>query len=97
MKYDIEYLPSADNDLENMADALCDYPRMLARILNEMETKLQLLRRHPKMYPLYTHRKKYRKMVLEDYLLFYTADDAKRVITVYRVLYVKMDIKNQLE
>ncbi|MCL2386783.1 MAG: type II toxin-antitoxin system RelE/ParE family toxin [Defluviitaleaceae bacterium] len=96
MKYDIEYLPSADHDLEYMGNVLAEYPRMLARIFREMEDKLQLLREHPRMYPIYAHRRKYRKMVLEEYLLFYTIDDNRQMITVCRVLYGKMNMNRQL-
>jgi plasmid stabilization system protein ParE len=91
--YEVEYLPTADNDLENIANVLSDFPEMLARIFKEMDEKLLLLRDHPRMYPVYQYRKKYRKMVLEEYLLFYTIDDAARKITVCRVIYEKMNLK----
>jgi plasmid stabilization system protein ParE len=96
MKYDIEYLPSAAVDIETIVDVFAEHPQKAARILREMDYNLQMLRMHPNMYPVYSSRRKYRKMVLEDYLLFYTVDETSRKITVCRVLYGRMDIAKKL-
>ena len=91
MKYKIKYLPSFDNDIVRISEALDEHPEKVARLFKEMDEKLIRLEHMPNMWPIYYARPKYRKMVLEDHLLFYTVDDHKRVVRVYRIIYGKMD------
>jgi len=92
MKYRVEYLSIADRDVVAMSDALVDYPNKAKRIFKEMEEKLILLEDMPYMWPAYQLKPEYRRMVLEDHLLFYTVDDAEQRVRVYRILYDRKDI-----
>jgi plasmid stabilization system protein ParE len=96
MKYKVKYLPVADRDILRISDALLDYPNKAKRIFKEMEEKLVLLEDMPYMWPVYQVKPKYRRMVLEDHLLFYFVDEDEREVKVFRVLYDKMDIARQV-
>jgi len=50
----------------------------------------------PYMWPEYQLKPEYRRMVLEDHLLFYTVDEDERKVKIYRVLYSKMDIRKHV-
>ena len=96
MTYKVEYLPIADRDVLAMSDALADYPNKARRIFKEMEKKLILLEVMPYMWPIYQLHPEYRRMVLEDYLLFYIVDDIEHCVKVYRILHNKMDIPRHM-
>ena len=92
MKYKISYLPIADRDILRISDALINYPNKAKRLFREMEKKLSILEDMPYTWPVYQVKPKYRQMVLEDHLLFYTVAEDERKVKVYRVLYNRMDI-----
>ena len=92
MKYKVEYLSIADRDIVALSDALAEYPQKAKRIFLEMEKKLKLLEDMPYMWPAYQLKPEYRRMVLEDHLLFYIVDEVEQRVKVYRILFAQMDI-----
>ena len=96
MKYKVKNLPIANQDLVAIDKALEEYPNKAGRLFQEIHKKLKQLEDMPHMWPQYSHNMKYRKMVLEDYLLFYQVDDGAREVRVYRILYGKMDIPRHI-
>jgi len=97
MKYSIKYLPSLSRDIHQIAEALTEYPDKARRLLKEMDEKLLKLVDTPFMCPAFHARPMYRKMVLEDHLLFYTVDKQRHEVRACRILYAKMDTARQLE
>jgi plasmid stabilization system protein ParE len=97
MKYSVQFLPIADQDIDRISDALIEYPGKAKRLFQEMEKKTKMLEDSPYMWPEYQIKPEYRRMVLEDHLLFYKIDEGERSVYVYRVLYSKMDIPKYLE
>ena len=96
MKYEASYLPTADMDIQQIDDALSDYPNKAKRLFQEIERKVKNLEDMPYMWPAYQLNPEYRQMVLEDHLLFYIVDENERKVKVYRVLYAKMDIPSRI-
>jgi len=96
MKY--RALPSsyAARDLAILANILAPHPGKARRLFKEMEHKLDLLEDNPHMWPVYHANPKYRRMNLEDHALFYTIDEAKREVNIYRVIYARRDIERLL-
>ena len=45
----------------------------------------------------YNLEKEYRFIKINNFLMFYTIDDKEEIITIMRVIYEKMDIKNMLD
>ena len=96
MKYKIEYLPIADKDISAISDALTNYSDKAKRFFAEFEKKIKMLEDMLYMWPVYKYKLEYRRMILEDHLLFYIIDENERKIKIYRVLYDKMDIRKQI-
>ena len=96
MRFEIAYLPIADKDLARISDALIEYPAKAKRLFQEIDNKIKVLEDMPFLWPEYEPRPEYRKMVLEDHLLFYSVDQSEQKIKVYRILYSKMDIPTHL-
>jgi plasmid stabilization system protein ParE len=97
MTYKIKYLPSFSRDINNIAAALSAYTSKTKRLLKEMDKKLLLLEDNPFMCPAFHAYPKYRKMVLEDHLLFYTVNEKEHVVNVHHILYARMDIERRLK
>ena len=97
MKYDIVYLPIANRDIIGIDDALVDYPNKAKRIFQEMDYKVTDLEEMPLMWPVYQAKPEYRRMILEDHLLFYKVDESRQKVRIYRILYDRMNILEHLE
>jgi len=97
MRYKTIYLPVANRDIIRIDDALTDYPNKAKRIFLEMESKVADIEEMPFMWPAYQAKPEYRRMILEDHLLFYKVDEGELEIKIYRILYDKMDILEHLE
>lgn len=96
MKYKAMPSSYANRDIARLAEILAPYPSKARRLFKEMEQKLDLLENNPYMCPPYHANSKYRCMTLEGHALFYTVDDEKREINIYRVIYVRRDIERLL-
>lgn len=92
MKYKPIYLPTANLDIARMDKYLSEYPSKAKRIFQEMDKKVTDLETMPHMWPIYTAKPEYRRMILEDYLLFYKIDEDNHMVRIYRILHGKMDI-----
>ncbi|MCL2820847.1 MAG: type II toxin-antitoxin system RelE/ParE family toxin [Oscillospiraceae bacterium] len=97
MKYKPIYLPIANLDIIGIDDALAGYPDKAKRLFQELERKIIDLEDNPYMWPVYQARPEYRRMILEDHLLFYKVDEDEQKVRIYRILYAKMNIPEHLE
>jgi len=97
MKYTVKHLPSLSRDIHKIAEALVEYTDKARRLLKEMDEKLILLENTPFMWPVFQARPKYRKMVLEEHLLFYTVDAKEHIVWACRILYFKMDATRHIK
>ena len=96
MMYRIEYLATFHSDIAQVAAGLEEYPLMAARIFAKMDKILGTLVFMPEMFPIYDNFPIFRKIVIEDYLLFYTFNKTKGLIEIHRLLYSRMDIPRHL-
>ena len=92
----LEYINTFYNDITEAAAYLVDYPQKAKRIFEKMDKKLNNLIDHPELYPIYENFPEFRKIVIEDYLVFYTINENDDLIEIHRLIYGKMDIPNQL-
>jgi len=97
MKYKIVYLPIANRDIIRIDDVLFEYPSKAKRIFNELDSKVTSLGEMPYMWPVYQANTEYRRMILEDHLLFYKVDEDEHKVKIFRILYGKMNIPEYLE
>ncbi|MDR2569469.1 MAG: type II toxin-antitoxin system RelE/ParE family toxin [Oscillospiraceae bacterium] len=97
MKYKPVYLPIANLDIIRIDEVLTKYPNKAKRFFQEMESKIIDLEDNPYMWPVYQANLEYRRMILEDHLLFYKVDEDEHKVKIYRILYDKMNIPEHLE
>jgi plasmid stabilization system protein ParE len=94
MKYDIEFLDSANGDLWQINEYLSDYGEdSLKNFRESLETFIKNISNMPFMFPKYAGKPKYRKAALAyGYIAFYRINERKKEIVIYRILHGKRNI-----
>jgi len=95
MTYRLEYISTFHADVLQLAVSLHEYPSKAERILFKLDKILKRLVDMPEMYPVYEEFPIFRKIAIEDYLVFYVVNSYSKLIEVHRLLYGKMDIPEQ--
>jgi toxin ParE1/3/4 len=93
-KYQVEFNPKAITDLEQIylyiANELFN-PDAAQRLLEKFEKKIMILRSYPfssnVVQDSFLRKKGYRKLVVENYLVFYLVDEIEIKVRIMRVLY----------
>lgn len=95
MKYKIEYLPKAVDDLESIVHYIVNSlnsPQSTNSFIELLNEKILKLESYPQFYKIYEPYKKlnfvYRKIIVKNYIVFYTIVDNR--IEIHRILYGKM-------
>ena len=99
MTYRIKYLPLAVQDLNDIARYLSGFlsPKQPSRALKEMRDKITKLSDNPKMCEIYPLDPVYRKMVIDQYLVFYQVNDPARIVEIHRILRGSWNLPQYLE
>ena len=98
MTYKIKYLPLAVQDLNDIARYLSRfYPKTASRVLKEMRERITKLSDTPKIYEIYRLDPTYRRMVVDQYLVFYRINDETKVVEIHRVLRGSWNLPQYLE
>ena len=92
----LEYISTFYTDIAAVASSLEEYPQKAKRIFEKMDRKISNLTDNPKMYPVYEDFPDFRRIVVEDYLIFYAVNEQASIIEVHRLLYGKMDVPSHL-
>ena len=98
MTYKIKYLPLAVQDLNDIARYLSGfYHKTASRVLKEMRDKITKLSDNPKMCEIYPLDPVYRKMVIDQYFVFYQVNDPATIVEIYRILRGAYNLPQYLE
>ena len=98
-KYDIRYLPVAEDDLNDIVDYLLEHSTEAANaFIDELESLEELLSMFPESAALVRDKKLrskgYRMVVVKEYLLFYTLRNER--IFVMRIIHGKRNYLSML-
>ena len=102
--YELEYLPMAKRDIVDIATYISSElsnptaaEKMITRIIDAVEK----LRHHPYMcrvhYPVRSLKYEYRKLIVQNHLVFYYVDEESKMITVARVIHARRSYENLLD
>ena len=96
MAFRIEFSEQAEDDLNEILRYINDElfnPQAAERFYQAVDEKLELLREHPYIFPLYHYEKLsaegFHFVVISNYLMFYIIDDDTSVVSIARLLYGK--------
>lgn len=102
--YKLEFLPIAKDDMDNIIYYISNNLKNSAAARNLAESFISgadNILMFPYGSPIYklkgTLKNKYRSIKIKNFLMFYTINEEKKIITIVRVLYQKMNIKKILE
>jgi len=98
MKYRLKFMPATIRDRNTIKAYLSQfYPGTSKRFFAHFKKKTAQIQEHPLSCPIYENNPIYRKMVVDDYLVFYVVNDAKRVVEIRRILHGAVEIPVEIE
>ena len=94
MKYKIVYLEPSMSDVEEIRAYLSQYyPSTPEKFLTALKSGIENLCDNPYLYAEYSDNPAYRKMTVQDYLVFYKVFEQDRIVEIHRVLFGMRSIK----
>ena len=102
--YKLEYLPIARKDMLEIVRYISlelHNPDAANRLALELVNAVEKVLRFPYATPVYQTirplKHEYRKILVQNFLIFYLIDEEKKLVTVARVVYAKRDYAQCLE
>ena len=93
MKYKIVFLSEAMEDSEEIRKYLSLYYKNTAKMFfTLLKERINLLRNNPQIAQRLPERSSYRRLVVDDYLVFNKVNDIKKQIEIHRILHGSKDI-----
>jgi len=93
MRYRISFLKYANRDIDTIEEYLSQfYESTVRNFFTELKKKVLLLENMPHMYPTYERDPFFRRIVLNDYLLFYSVDEEKKLVDIHHIFHHSKDI-----
>jgi len=97
-KYDINYLPSAEKDLNDIMSYIqSDNPKVALNLLNDIDKNISQLETFPfkgkKPDDDYLQSKGYRMLIVNSYIIFYIVFENKKEIEIRRIIHGKRKYK----
>ena len=102
--YKLEYLPVARKDMLEIVRYISGElqnpdaaDRLAVELVDAAESVLTFPYATPAYQPIRPLKHEYRKLQIQNYLMFYWVDEEKKLVTVARVVYAKRDYGRLLE
>jgi addiction module RelE/StbE family toxin len=97
MKTEVIYLPKAVSDQADIKNYLSQfYPGTNKRFFSLLKKKIARLKTYPYSCPVYEDDPDYRKLVVGEYLVFYTVDENTKIVKIHRLLHGSRDISQHM-
>ena len=97
MKYRAKYLETARHDRDAVKAYLGQYPSIaVQRLFDKVKSKMELVKINPYMYEVYARRPQFRRIVVDDYLVFYKVIEESKIIEVHHILHGMIDVEQYL-
>jgi addiction module RelE/StbE family toxin len=88
------FTPAALEDIHDIKKYLSAFYASTAdKFLDELEKRITAITDLPYMYEAFVHDPFYRKMPLDDYLVFYHVDEKSCTVEIHRILHSSKNIK----
>ena len=94
MRYKARYLSTAKYDRDAIRNYLNQYSLTAAtRLFEKIKAKVELAKDNPYMYAAYERRPQFRRIVAEDYLVFYMVNENEKTIEIHHIFRGNIDIE----
>ena len=101
--YNLEFLPIAKDDMLEIVKYISEElknPIAAENLAEDFITSAEQVCEFPYANNLYTPIKpleaEYRRIIVKNYLMFYTVNEPSKTVTIMRVIYARRDIEKQL-
>jgi plasmid stabilization system protein ParE len=97
MKYEVFFLPDAEDDIDDIEVYLSQfYEETVRSFVDELKAKVATLEDFPHKYQEYEEDPFFRKVLVNQYLLFYSVDDKRKQVIVHRIFHSLRDTSTQI-
>ena len=97
MKYRAKYLVTAKEDREAIKAYLDQFStKAAARVFAKIKRNIEYAKSNPYIYEVYERRPDFRRIVVEDYLVFYQVNEKERLIEIHHILHGMIDIQSAI-
>jgi len=97
MSYRVVFMAEANRDMDEIEEYLSQfYASTVRNFFLRLENQLKTLESMPLMYPAYQEDPFFRKMIVNDHLLFYSVDDKRQLVIIHRIFHSSRDISRQI-
>jgi len=97
MGFRVIFLEEAEVDMDSIEEYLSQYYASTVRdFFEKMKKQVFMLENTPYMCPTYEDDPFFRRMVVGDYLLFYSVDETRNLVLVHRIFHHSRNISRQL-
>jgi plasmid stabilization system protein ParE len=98
MHYTVKFLEIAKQDKNQIKNYLQKfYPSTPKKFVGKLKECIKNIKETPHMYPVYEFDSDYRKIVLGNYLVFYTIHEDKKLIEIHHILPGTWDLSRYFE
>ncbi|GHU59893.1 hypothetical protein FACS189444_6070 [Spirochaetia bacterium] len=98
MPYKVQFLEIAKQDKNQIKNYLQRfYPGTPKKFIEKLKECIHNIKTMPYMYPVYEHDPDYRKIVIRNYLAFYTINEEKKILEIHRILPGTWDLSRYFE
>ena len=95
MKFQVTFHDKAGIDMDEIEKYLYQfYPSTARNFFKKMKKQVIQLEDMPYVYPAYEKDPYFRRMVLGEYLLFYSVNESRNLVIVHRIFHHSRDIKS---
>ena len=97
MKYTVRFSPFAKEDKKYIKTYLSKFYTETPRRFNaSLKEHIDNLKDNPYIYPEYPENTEYRRMFVNNYIVFYKVNDSEKQIDIYRILRATWDLPKYL-
>ena len=97
MKYRVKYLPETIIDRTEIRAYLAQWgENTVKKFFFLLKKKIERLKKFPYSCPVYEDDPDYRRLVVEEYLVFYIVNEEDKIVEIHRIFHGSQDISRQL-
>ena len=97
MRFRVIFLKEAEADMDFIEEYLSSYYESTVRnFFDTLKKQVFMLEDTPYMCQVYEEDSFFRRMVVEDYLLFYSVDEARNWVFIHRIFHHSRNVSMQL-
>jgi addiction module RelE/StbE family toxin len=97
LKYTVRFSPFAKDDKNEIKNYLSKfYPGTPSRFTTLLKDKIASLKNNPYIYPEYPENTNFRRMLVNNYFVFYKVNSTEKQIDIYRILRASWDLPKHL-